>query len=149
MATPVSRRSRKSEITGIQVSADRVVPRRRRRRREMVGSIPVEMLMSALCHIPVLLVPVHTHLHHSTDREYRGVSTESTESTRSRETLSYSLSLQRRRAQACVIHACARMHTRECPHACSRSSCNRNARATHRNASPVLSSLPFGVACPL
>lgn len=31
----------------------------------MVGSIPVEMLMSALCHIPVLLVPVHTHLHHS------------------------------------------------------------------------------------
>lgn len=57
-----SLRSRKSKITGIQVSADRVVPWRRR---EMVGSIPVEMLMSALCHIPVLLVPVHTHLHHS------------------------------------------------------------------------------------
>lgn len=57
-----SLRSRKSKITGIQVSADRVVPWRRR---EMVGSIPVEMLMSALCHIPVLLVPVHTHLHYS------------------------------------------------------------------------------------
>jgi len=53
-AASVSLGSRASEITGIQVSADRVVPRRRRRG-GAVGGIPVEMLMPALCQIPVLL----------------------------------------------------------------------------------------------
>lgn len=58
-AAGLSLGSRESEITGIQVSADRVVPWRRR---GMVGGIPVEMLMSALCQIPAH-ASVHTRIY--------------------------------------------------------------------------------------
>lgn len=147
-----SLRSRKSKITGIQVSADRVVPWRRR---EMVGSIPVEMLMSALCHIPVLLVPVHTHLHYSMivsidEREHAVAPSAPT---------LYHLYIyvyKRIRAYTRTYAYCTHVNTyNTCTHLqplpCWRSTAIRTRigrRATHRNASPrrfVLSSFGAGV----